>query len=61
MRSGATSRYDGRGLLGPGIAALYLGLIVLIPVAALLWQSVRGGLDAFFDAITSPQALAASS
>ena len=57
--SGAHSRYDGRGFLGPGIAALYLGLIVLIPLAALVWQSVSGGLDQFIDAITSPQALAA--
>ena len=34
-------RYDGRGLLGPGLAALYLGLIVLIPIAALIWRVVR--------------------
>ena len=40
-RPGASGAYDGRGLLGPGIAALYLGLIVLIPIAALLWQSRR--------------------
>jgi sulfate transport system permease protein len=57
--SGAHARYDGRGFLGPGIAALYLGLIVLIPLSALVWQSVSGGLDQFLDAITSPQALAA--
>ena len=36
------SRYDGRGLLGPGITALYLGLLVLIPIAALLWRSIVG-------------------
>jgi sulfate transport system permease protein len=57
--SGAQPRYDGRGFLGPGIAALYLGLIVLIPLAALIWQSVAGGIDQLVDAITSPQALAA--
>jgi sulfate transport system permease protein len=57
--SGSPARYDGRGLLGPGIAALYLGLIVLIPVAALLWQAASGGLDQFVAAISSPQALAA--
>ena len=34
-RPGAFGSYDGRGLLGPGLAALYLGLIVLIPIAAL--------------------------
>ena len=58
-RPGAFGRYDGRGFLGPGIAALYLGLIVLIPLAALLWQSIAGGLEQFIHAITSPQALAA--
>jgi sulfate/thiosulfate transport system permease protein len=57
--SGTHSRYDGRGFLGPGIAALYLGLIVLIPLAALVWQSLAGGLEEFIEAITSPQALAA--
>lgn len=51
--------YDGRGLLGPGLAALYLGLIVLIPIAALVWQSFGEGLDTFVAAVTTPQALAA--
>jgi sulfate transport system permease protein len=36
-----------------------MGLIVLIPIAALIWQSLAGGLDEFFKAITSPPALAA--
>jgi hypothetical protein len=45
-RPGAIGSYDGRGLLGPGLAACYLGLIVLIPIAALLWQSLGQGLDA---------------
>lgn len=58
-RPGALGRYDGKGLLGPGITASYLALIVLIPIAALIWQSVAGGLDAFVQAITSPQAVAA--
>ena len=58
-RPGAIGRYDGRGLLGPGLAALYLGLIVLIPIAALLWQSLGLGLEGFIAAISSPQALAA--
>jgi len=45
--------------LGPGLAAFYLGLIVLIPIAALLWQTVGLGLDGFIAAVTSPQAVAA--
>ena len=36
-----------------------MGLIVLIPIAALIWQSLAGGLDEFVKAITSPPALAA--
>ncbi len=59
QRPGAIGSYDGRGLLGPGLAALYLGLIVLIPIAALVWQSFGQGLDAFVAAVTSPQAVAA--
>jgi sulfate transport system permease protein len=58
-RPGAIGNYDGRGFLGPGLAAVYLGLIVLIPIAALLWQSLGLGLDAFIAAVTSPQAVAA--
>jgi sulfate transport system permease protein len=54
-----SSSYDGRGLLGPGLAAVYLGLIVLIPIAALLWQAVGLGWDSFIAAVTSPQAIAA--
>ena len=51
--------YDGQGLLGPGLAATYLGLIVLVPVAAMAIASVDGGLDGFLRAVSSPQALAA--
>jgi sulfate/thiosulfate transport system permease protein len=58
-RSGGPSRYDGRGFLGPGITASYLSLLVLIPVAALLWRSVADGIDGFVRAITSPPAVAA--
>ena len=45
--------------MGPGVAAMYLGLIVLIPIAALFWQSLGLGFDAFIAAVTSPQARAA--
>jgi sulfate transport system permease protein len=58
-RPSAVATNDGRGLLGPGLAALYLGLIVLIPIAALVWQSVGLGFDAFVSAVTAPQAVAA--
>jgi sulfate transport system permease protein len=58
-RPGATSRYDGRGILGPGIVASWLGLIVMIPLAAVLWRAVSDGTDDFIAAITNPQSLAA--
>jgi sulfate transport system permease protein len=45
--------------MGPGVAATYLGLIVLLPVAAILWRSVADGPEAFLEAISNPQALAA--
>lgn len=36
-----------------------MGLVVLIPLAAVAWRSVADGPEAFLAAITSPQALAA--
>lgn len=58
-RSGVLGNYDGRGFLGPGLAASYLGLIVLIPIAALLWAGFAGGIGSFVATITAPQAVAA--
>ncbi|MEA2348952.1 MAG: sulfate/thiosulfate transport system permease protein [Thermoleophilaceae bacterium] len=51
-------RLPGSGLLGPGIAAAYLGLIVLIPLAAVAWRAVSGGTDSFIQAVVNPQAMA---
>ncbi len=45
--------------LGLGIAVSYLSLLVLIPLAAVAWRSLDGGAGAFWDAITSEQAVAA--
>lgn len=45
--------------LGPGIATAYLSLIVLVPLAAVVWRSVADGPDAFLRAVASPQSLAA--
>jgi sulfate/thiosulfate transport system permease protein len=36
-----------------------LSLIVLLPLAALLWYSTEGGWGAFWDAVTEPQSVAA--
>jgi sulfate/thiosulfate transport system permease protein len=36
----------------------YLSFIVLIPLAAVVWKSTGGGLEGFWNAVTSPAALA---
>lgn len=43
----------------PGIATAYLTLIVLIPLAAVVWQSSTGGAAGFVRAVMRPDALAA--
>ncbi|WP_344496235.1 sulfate ABC transporter permease subunit CysT [Nonomuraea monospora] len=45
--------------LGLGAAVLYLSLIVLIPLAAVVWRSQERGPGYFLDAITTPDAWAA--
>ncbi len=45
--------------LGRGLATAYLSLIVLIPIAALVSQSLDGGLGGFWSAVTSPPAVSA--
>jgi sulfate/thiosulfate transport system permease protein len=49
----------GGAALGRGLVTAYLSLIVLIPLAALVAKSTGGGLDGFWTAVTSPQAIAA--
>jgi sulfate transport system permease protein len=43
--------------LGRGTVVLYLSLIVLLPLAALVDQSLEGGLGTFWTQVTSPSAL----
>jgi sulfate/thiosulfate transport system permease protein len=45
--------------LGRGVAVGYLSVIALIPLAAVLARSTEGGLDGFWEAVSSPQAVAA--
>jgi sulfate/thiosulfate transport system permease protein len=44
--------------VGPGLATLYLSLVVLIPLAAVVARSAEGGLGPFWRAVSSPQAVA---
>jgi sulfate transport system permease protein len=43
--------------IGRGAVVLYLSLIVLIPLAALVDESLSSGLSHFWDQVTSPQAV----
>lgn len=40
-----------------GAASIWLSIIVLLPLAAILWQSAGGGWEAFWSAVTSPAAV----
>ena len=42
-----------------GVVTGYLSLIVLIPLAAVVWRSTEGGVEGFLRAISNPQAFAA--
>jgi sulfate/thiosulfate transport system permease protein len=45
-------------VLGRGVAMTYLSIVALVPLAAVLARSVDGGLDTFWNSVTSPQAVA---
>lgn len=45
--------------LGRGAVVLYLSAIVLLPLAAVLSKSLEGGLAGFWDAVSSPESVAA--
>jgi sulfate/thiosulfate transport system permease protein len=47
------------GALAMGVSMLWISLIVVIPLAAVVVKSLDGGLDAFWDAVTSRQAVSA--
>ncbi len=59
---GPDGRWSGLGVRGTtslrvGVATLWLSVIVLLPLAAILWQSAKGGWPAFVTAVTSPSAI----
>jgi sulfate transport system permease protein len=57
-RPGLLHRRHGSTGLRVGAATLWLSVIVLLPLAAILWQSAGGGWEAFYLAVTSPSAIA---
>jgi sulfate transport system permease protein len=46
-------------MFGVGLATLWLSLLVLIPLGAVVWRGQSDGFAAFWDAVTTPEALAA--
>jgi sulfate transport system permease protein len=56
-RSSRLNRRHGSTSLRVGAATLWLSVIVLLPLAAIVWQSAKGGWTAFWEAVTSPAAL----
>jgi sulfate/thiosulfate transport system permease protein len=57
-RPGAVANRAGGALLR-GIAIGYLSLIVLVPLAALVWSSRSQGAGSFWEEVTKPEALSA--
>jgi sulfate transport system permease protein len=56
---GVSSRPTTGTALGLGTAVLYLSLIVLIPLAAVVYTAAKGGSHTFWETITMPDAWAA--
>jgi sulfate transport system permease protein len=54
-----TYRAAGGGNILGGIVLTYLSVIVLLPIAAIVWRSAGGGVETFRTAVTAPDALAA--
>ena len=55
-------RIQGEGAataLSLGLVTTYLSLIVALPIAALVFESTSGGAKSFWDAVSSPEAVAA--
>ena len=58
-RSFQLLRANSGNLLTRGMVTGYLSLIVLLPLAAVINGSLKGGIGAFWKAVTDPAALAA--
>jgi len=59
---GAARRRPALGVgvgLGLGLATIYLSLIVLIPLAAVVWRSRQDGWSGFWGSVTAPEAASA--
>jgi sulfate transport system permease protein len=59
LRRGIGGFSTGSELLTRGVAMAYLSIVALIPLAAVVVRSLDGGLDSLWNAVSSPQAVAA--
>jgi sulfate transport system permease protein len=59
VASAAPRRSSSWSAVGVGTVTAYLSVIVLIPLAALVWEAHKGGISGFWDTITAPEAVAA--
>src|SRR5215203_1463431 len=41
------------------LSLAYIGILVIVPVALILWRTFQPGIGAFFDSITTPAAISA--
>ena len=59
--AGRHARPDSRRgtVAGVSLVTIYLSLVVLIPLAAVVWRSQSAGIDGFWQQITTPEAAAA--
>ena len=55
----ARARRAGVAPVGPGVATLWLSIVVLLPIAAVLTKSLAGGPAGLWAAVTAPAALSA--
>jgi len=55
--SGFLARRHGTTSLRVGAASIWLSVIVLLPLAAIVWQSAKGGWQAFWLTVTSNAAI----
>lgn len=51
--------HTGSGAAGPSLAVTYLGLLVVLPLAAVLTHAFTGGPSTFWRAVTEPESIAA--
>jgi sulfate transport system permease protein len=56
-RAGFLAPRYGTTSLRVGAASIWLSVIVLLPLAAIVWQSAGGGVSGFWGAVTAPSAV----